>query len=84
MSKTTNNSPLGDTQTKYVNVLRTIDEMDHSCSIDINVLRTMPIKNLRVTPRILRVTPRNQNITQRTTEEAQRTTEKSKIVNQKS
>ena len=46
MSKTINFSPLGDTQTGYVNgaalaagnVLRTIDETDHSCSIDMEIL----------------------------------------------
>ena len=38
MQKIINRSPLGDTQTGNVNVLRTIDEMDHSYSIDMEIL----------------------------------------------
>jgi len=31
-------SPLGDAQTGYMNVLRTIDDVDHSYSIDMEIL----------------------------------------------
>ena len=44
-----NYSPLGDSQTGYMDVLRTIDEMGHSYSIDMEIL-TDYLTALRAAP----------------------------------